>query len=209
EGISEEIPSDYKEPLLFRIFDNKFSVIVCIVLIPIVLITTVGMPKYNFEDPFEEPEEKPKFELTGFTFEDSTSGYTNENQMSDLPIMIDEEKLTGVTCRLSWTDEPSQYFQGTNAPDEFKVVIIAPNGDEEDSGFSTSGSISASIELNYTEADFEANYLGEWIIRVEAGNCGDDSAFIALGGVRTTPDNGNDWDLEYSYQFMELVETTG
>jgi MFS family permease len=208
EGISEEseIPPDYVEPFIFRVFDNKMSVVVCAILIPIVLITTVGMPRYHFEDPFEEPGEEPRFELTEFTFEDSESDYTNENQMSDLPLMLDEEKLTGVTCSLSWTDEPSQYRLGTNEPDEFKVVIIAPNGDEEDSGFSTTGSVSASVILDYEEDGFEDDYLGEWTIRVEAGDCGDDSAILPLGGFLTTPDDGNEWTLDYSYAYMAPPE---
>jgi hypothetical protein len=81
----------------------------------------------------------------------------------------------------------------------------------DESSISTSGSVSATAVLpNYEETDdFSTDFLGDWTIRIEAGDCGDDSAFIALGGVRTTADNGNDWDLEYSYQFMELVETIG
>jgi MFS family permease len=205
EGISEEpvIPSEYKEPILFRIFDNKMSVMVCLVLIPIILITTMGMPRYNFRDPFEEPEEEPKISWVDITFEATTSGYTNERQSVEMPFTIgdDIKRLTSVSCTLTWTDEPSQYFQGTNEPDEFQVSIQAPNGDIEASGFSTSGSVSASMEVNFTQSGYTENYIGQWVIIVEAGDCGDDSAFIALGGVRTTADDGNDWDLEYSYVY--------
>ena len=142
----------------------------------------------------------------------TTSGYTNEQDSTDEIINIDQETLTEVSCTIRWTDEPSIYFQGTNEPDEFKVAIIAPNGDIlDESSMSTSGSVTATAALpNYEETeDFADIYLGEWTIRIEAGDCGDDIAFLPFGGIRTTPDNGNDWDLEYTYQFMELVETTG
>lgn len=142
----------------------------------------------------------------------TASGHTNEQDSTDEIININQETLTEVSCTLRWTDEPSQYFQGTNEPDEFKVAIIAPNGDTlDESSISTSGSVTATAVLpNYEETDdFTIDFLGDWTVRIEAGDCGDDSAFIALGGVRTTADNGNDWDLEYSYQFMELVETIG
>lgn len=139
------------------------------------------------------------------------SGYTNEQDSTDEIININQETLIEVSCTLRWTDEPSQFFQGTNEPDEFMVSIIAPNDETlAESSFSTSGSVSATASLpNYEETEDFEDYLGEWTFRVEAGECGDDTAFIALGGIRTTPDDGNDWDLEYSYTFMELVETTG
>ncbi len=202
EGISEEseITSDYVEPVIFRIFDNRMSVIVCVFLIPIVLITTVGMPSYHFEDPFEEPKEPPKLPLIDITFEETTSGYTNERQSVEYPFTISEEieRLTSVSCTLTWTDEPTQYFQGTNEPDEFQVSILSPNNEIETSGFSTSGSVSVSMEVNFTQSDYRENYIGQWVIIVEAGECGDDSSRL---GFRTTPDDGNDWGLEYSYTY--------
>lgn len=141
----------------------------------------------------------------------TASGYTDEQDSTDEVVNIDQETLTEVSCTLRWNDESSQYFQGTNEPDEFKVYIIAPNDEiMAESPISTSGSVSATATLpDYEETEDFAVYQGDWIFRIEAGDCGDDTAFIPLGGIRTTPDEGNDWDLEYTYTFMEFVETMG
>ena len=202
EGVSEEteLPPDYKEPIIFRLFDNKMSVIICVILIPIVLMTTMGMPKYDFKDPFAEEEEPPPIPLIDIINAESTSGYTNENSVIDIPITIDKEKLVVISCSLTWTDEATSYFQGTNEPDEFQVILIAPNGDEFESGFSTTGlvSVNTGTKLNYSASNFRDNYLGQWTIRVQAGDCGDD---FSRFGLRSTADTGNDWDLDYSYTF--------
>jgi hypothetical protein len=141
-------------------------------------------------------------ELQSFEEVKTESGYVQENSFIDVPETIERDKLQTVECRLTWTDEPSQYFQGTNEPDELGITIIAPNGEESDTDSSTGGSVSVSFQLPDYEEDkeFEEKYMGEWTFRVEAGNCGDDSSRL---GFRTTADNGNDWNLEYSYTYMD------
>ncbi|WP_455392636.1 hypothetical protein [[Eubacterium] cellulosolvens] len=149
---------------------------------------------------------KPGGEWREATGSGSESGHTNERDSTEVTIEISQETLKGISCTLSWTDEPSSYFQGENAPDEFKVEIIAPNDETlAESDLSTSGSISAGATLpNYEETDdFTTNYVGPWVIRVTAGDCGDDSSRL---GFRQTADNGNDWELEYTYHYMEFVE---
>jgi hypothetical protein len=137
------------------------------------------------------------------------SGYTQENSYTDVPFKITEahSKLTWVNCTLIWQDEASQFFQGTNEPDNFKVSILGP--DEKvlaESNMKSVGPVSASLRLDYTEEDFVDNYIGDWNIRVEAGPCGDDEAFVPLLGLRTSPDNGNDWNLDYSFTYLEYEE---
>jgi hypothetical protein len=150
---------------------------------------------------------KKEVELEVAFFEESKTDYTNENSETKIIINIEEEMLTGVKCSLSWTDESSDYQFGTNEPDEFQVIIEAPNGETWDSGISTSGSVQTASKIpKYDESDFEENYIGEWTIIVEAGNCGDDSALLPFGGFRTTEDTGNGWTLTYSYIYMKEVE---
>ena len=138
-------------------------------------------------------------ELQSFKVADSESGYVQENANIDVPVTIDKEKLTNVECRLTWTDELTSFFQGTNAPDELGITIIAPNGEESDTDSDTGGAVSTSFQLPNYEQDkeFDEKYIGEWIFRVEAGNCGDDSSRF---GLRTTADNGND-DTNPRYDF--------
>jgi MFS family permease len=204
EGITEEseIPADYKEPIIFRLFDNKMSVTLCAILIPIVLITTFGMPRYNFIDPYEDDEEPPPPILVEAFMEGTENGNTNEFQTSDVTFALEEEqeKLVWVNCTLTWQDEPTTYRRGTNDPDAFMVRIIAPNGQTVDeSSLSTTEQVSASFNLDYTEADFEDNYLGIWTIRVEAGECGDDHGPL---GFLITADDGNTWTLEYKFTYL-------
>jgi hypothetical protein len=136
---------------------------------------------------------------------DSISGYTNENQETDETVTIETERLVEITCTLTWQDEGSSYFQGTNDPDEFQVSIIAPNDETlAESSLSSSGSASATATLpDYNEKDFEDNYLGSWTLLVTAGNCGDDSAFLPILGLRTTADTGNAWTLSYSFKYKD------
>ena len=71
-------------------------------------------------------------------------GYTSENSETENTLTIENEMLFEVSCSLTWTDEDSNYPGGTNDPDEFKVLIQAPNGEVlDESAFSDTGSVSA------------------------------------------------------------------
>jgi hypothetical protein len=138
-----------------------------------------------------------------------------ENSQDEVTFEILEEeykRLIHVNCSLTWDDDPSQYLAGTNEPDEFKVAIIAPNGDTVAESSMTSNSEggsgivrASSPRLDYTEEDFKDNYFGIWTIQIEAGDCGDDYARPNLFGiVRSTSDTGNEWTLNYT--ITHLVE---
>jgi MFS family permease len=197
----------YKEPSFFKIFDNKFTTIIPIILVPIILVVTFSMGTKVFYEELVDgdgEEIKPVFEEV--VMETSTTGSTDENSQSDVTFEVSKEnyRLTKVGCRLTWQDESSSFFQGTNEPDNFQVSIMNPNGDTiAESSMETSGSITIDTELNYTIEDFKEQYTGEWRILIEAGDCGDDYARF---GVRSTPDTGNDWSLEYSYTYLQEVE---
>ena len=148
-----------------------------------------------------------KRNLVEYIVSDTENGDTDEYQHNDVGLEITEEqsKLMWVNCTLTWQDEDSEYFLGTNEPDEFQVSIIAPNDEFESSGFSTGGEVSASFHLDYEEDDFEENYISSWTLRVEAGECGDDSA-LAGRIIRTTADDGNNWNLRFSYTYLDYEE---
>ena len=78
---------------------------------------------------------------------------------------------------------------------------VGSGGDEiANSGLNPSGSAQVSTgPIDNQQNDFEENFIGEWMIVVEAGDCGDDYARF---GVRSTPDTGNDWSLEISITYM-------
>ncbi len=203
-----KVDSDYREPVMFRIFNNKATVLACLFLIPVILISTFSMGTLTFYGPEKDDEIEPIIFIE-YDIRDSAAEYTSENQHTDVSIMVVEEmwRLHWFNCTLTWTDEPTSYTLGTNDPDEFQVVIIAPDGETvAESGFNTAGTATVSAELNHTQDDFQDYSVGEWSIRVEAGNCGDDSALLPLQGLRTTADNGNGWNLDYSFTYLQEEE---
>lgn len=143
-----------------------------------------------------------KAELIEFINKESTDGNSNENSQKDVTVNIPHERLLQVSCELTWTDEPSSYFQGTNEPDEFGVFILNSAGDEvANSGVGTTGNVQVSTDqLDYEQKDFKDNYVGEWKIVVECGDCGDDYSRF---GFRSTPDTGNAWSLEINYKYLD------
>jgi MFS family permease len=207
EGTSgeSEIPPDYVEPVIFKIFDNKMSVVVCAIFIPIVLFTTIGMPQYNFVPPdYGDEVVEPIFEWDVIAA--TESGYTDEHNQADLQFEIPEEnyRLSWINCTLTWQDESSNFFQGTNEPDNFKISLLNPNGDiVGDSNLESDGSVELNVQFDYKQDDFKDEYTGTWTIVVEAGDCGDDSSRF---GFRTTADTGNDWSLGYSYTYKQEVK---
>jgi MFS family permease len=215
EGYKEDIiPSDYKEPFIFRIFDNKITNIIPLLIIPIILFATFSMGTYNYIGPPEEEEEKP-VPLVWASIQDTNSGASDENSYSDVIINITEDKMVvWFNCTLTWRDEGSSYPLGTNEPDDLKVAIIAPNDEIVKESSLTSnpqggeGQITInSPELDIDQDDFKEKYVGDWIIRVEAGDCGDDYARPNLFGiVRSTSDTGNNWDLNYEFTFLTPKE---
>ena len=210
EICEEEAP--YQEPFIFKIFDNKLSMVIPLLAIPIILFATFSLGTKVWYGVEEDEIDEPIVWVEN-TLPDSTTGYTDENSYSDITLTIEGDndknhpKLVWVNCSLSWTDEGTSYQLGINEPDEFQVSIIAPNDEiMAESGFST-GSVSASVNLDHTVDGYNENYIGDWTIRVEAGECGDDSALLPFLGLRTTPDTGNAWNLEYSYVHLVKEKT--
>jgi MFS family permease len=189
-------------PLKANFLESNMMMIAPLIVIPIILIIaqSSGTDTFHVLGEGDEIEVEPIFEIAVGTA--SFSSYVNENNQVDFEIEITEDnyRLLWMNASLTWQDEGSSYFGGTNEPDEFKISIINPNGDMVgDSNFETDGSLELNIQLDYEQENFKDEHVGIWMIVVEAGNCGDDSAFFPILGIRTTPDTGNDVSLEVQY----------
>jgi hypothetical protein len=134
-------------------------------------------------------------------YSDYESGYNAENSENYINLSINEKYITEMKIQLTWTDEPSQYSQGINEPDEFRLILLSPEGEElANSGFNNSGMIELIVPIDYDRTD-PGEYTGTWTVKIDAGNCGDDSAFQPLLGQRTIPDSGNNWELNFNYSY--------
>ncbi len=201
EGIEykSELPSEYKEPIMFRIFDNKLSVIICAILIPIVLFSTFTMGTLTFYPP-EEEEEEPPFSLDDYiiiagssfgfdgTLQEGSS--TSETVTTELN---EGELLKSITFKLTWEDEgdqgPGQIWE--NQPDEFSMTASqGGNFTDTDSGENPQGgegSLIITFEFDHESAESIIG-TGEWLVEITLVSCG---GFI---NPRFT-DNSNSYDL--------------
>jgi MFS family permease/GNAT superfamily N-acetyltransferase len=207
EGTSEEKDEisedkDYVEPFIFKVFDSKLSVLVCLILIPIVLTTTYGMPTYTFNDPIDD-DEVPPIKYIQVIESYIESGYTNEQQTSEVIVTIEQNRLAWLNCTLTWQDEPNSNFRYTNEPDFFNIIINAPGGDSWSTSSESDGSVSVSVPVDYTMDGYGEAFKGDWTIIVEAGNCGDQTLIRPSLGLQDISDDGNLWDLEYDYTYFE------
>lgn len=213
EGITEEseIPADYKEPIIFRLFDNKMSVTLCAILIPIVLITTFGMPRYNFYDPYEDEEEVvPLFDPTRFDIVDDISidfGDTlpEGGSFSDA-ITIEMENgefLQSITFELTWQDEPDSSEPRAlyeNQPDQFRLDVVYGNNASDTDSASNSQGGTGTIRFTF---DFSQghdlinsiNGTGDWTFDVTLVTCGNQEPQVNLFGAREIEDDSNNFNL--------------
>ncbi len=214
EGVSEEtkIPSDYKEPFIFRLFDNKLSVIICALLIPIVLFSTFSMGTMEFRDPFAEDDEDvpPPFdaedyditsgtseEFSGTLAEGETTTETVTIRIGDGEYLEEGELLKSITFELTWEDEPDlepgPFGQVSleNQPDRFNMIassgenFTGTNSGENPQG--GEGSIIVSFEFDHNSTESVVG-SGEWVVEITLENCGD-------FGVPSPTDESNDYNL--------------
>ncbi|UCF07978.1 MAG: hypothetical protein JSW28_10115, partial [Thermoplasmata archaeon] len=207
------IPSDYKEPILFRIFDSKLSVVVCVIMIPIVLFSTLGMGTMKFYPPEEEEETTPfdpvdYVEIDGPSFD--SSGLLQEGESTTETITINPgegelleegELLKSITFVLTWEDEadyqPAPIGQPwPNQPDEFNLKVSqGGNYTERESGANPhggQGEIIITFEFVHDSAD-SRNGTGDWEIEITLTICGDhESPTLPL----LYTDDSNDYELK-------------
>jgi MFS family permease len=216
EGIDKksEIPSDYKEPIMFRIFDNKLSVIVCLVLIPIVLFSTFGMGTLTFYPP-EEEEEEPEINwaedydlLPGDPI--SISGESNEGEEKIESREIKEANIKSITFTLTWEDEPNIDLRYNNEPDEFILAVESPDGKNygpksEPNPPGGQGSIPITITFDPYIDPF-LNGTGFYNITITCDYCGDQVLWRPSAGLQDVADNSNTWALAIEYEYYQKKE---
>jgi MFS family permease len=201
EGIDEksEIPSDYKEPIIFKIFDNKLSVIICAILIPVVLFSTFTMGSLTFYPPEEEIEEEPPFNVEDYIIIDGSSftfdGTLQEGATTSETITIElneGEFLKSITFELTWEDEGDEglFGQWENQPDEFSMTASQGANSDTTTGLNPQGgmgSITITFELDHDSAE-SINGTGKWIAEITLVNCGGFD-------IPLYTDNSNSYDL--------------
>jgi MFS family permease len=214
EGITEqsEIPSDDKDPIIFRIFDSKLSVVICLVLIPLVLISTFTMGTLTFYPPEEEVEEIPTIDPDDYNLISggpiTRAGHLQENSETVETIDVDETNVISITFILTWTDEPDQQYGPrtyVNEPDSFTLQVQAPDGREDrDTAMNPQGGTGEIIiTMQYTpDVDPYMNGTGTYNITIELGECGD---FFSNGPIGFT-DTENSWELAVEYEYYEKKE---
>jgi len=215
EGTDEksEIPSDYKEPIIFKIFDNKLSVIICAILIPIVLFSTFTMGTLTFYPPEEEVEEEPPFNVEDYILIEGSplefDGPLAENSEDTIAIPIDEENINSITFTLTWTDESA----GTgfvNDPDEFSLQVESPDGRSSSDGPRTNpqgGEGQLTVKISFSpDKDPYLEGTGNYNVTLICGNCGDQHSAGPIGIIPGPEDTGNTWDLTVEYEYYQKEE---
>jgi MFS family permease len=216
EGVSEEksIPTDYKEPFLFRLFDNKLSVVICAILIPIVLVSTYSMGTMEFHDPFAE-EEVPEIDWA----EDydlissdpiAVSGESNEGEVTIESREINEANIKSITFTLTWEDESNIDARYNNEPDEFTLEVESPDGEKHgpESGANPQGgqgSISITITFDPYIDPF-LNGTGLYNITITCDYCGDQLLWRPSIGLQDEADDSNTWELAIEYEYYQKKE---
>jgi MFS family permease len=212
EGISEQtvIPSDKKDPILFRIFDSKLSVVICLVLIPVVLFSTFTMGTLTFYPPEEVDDGPAPFDPIDYNIIPrdllSESGTLNEGQsiiftetigIGEGQYLGEGEFLRSITFDLTWED--GVYQPGAlvwdNQPDEFNMKVSEGTNFTDEKSASNpqndEGRITVSFEFGHDTIQSH-NGTGEWVIEVTLVLSGDyEHPFLPI----TNPDGTNDYNL--------------
>jgi MFS family permease len=222
EGKKDEVDPDYKEPILFRLYETRTPILFSIVLIPIVLFGTFSMGTFTYIGPEEEVEEGPV--ITVFDSENynvdvavsgSFSGTLNEGQfdsetftvgLGEGHIVEEGQFIKSVMFSLTWEDEapPGLGILATNQPDVFELnvtfedgwskAIFAQNPQGEPR--------TLTITKEYThESIHSENGIGEWEIIIILLNAGDITAGPRDGRSLDDPDNS------YSLEIITEVYT--
>ncbi len=215
EGIEykPELPSEYKEPIMFRIFDNKISVVICVILIPIVLFSTFGMGTLTFYPPEEEEEPEINWAedydlLTGDPI--SISGESNEGEEKLESREIKEANIKSITFTLTWEDEPNIDLRYNNEPDEFILAVESPDGKNygPQSGNNPQGG-QGSIPITITFDPYIDPFLngtGLYNITITCDYCGDQVLWRPSLGLQDEADDSNTWELAIEYKYYQKKE---
>ncbi len=195
------IPSDYREPVMFRIFDSKITAVISLLLVPVVLIGSYSFGTFEYIGPEEEVTTAP-FDIEDYNIIDGPAfkfptKTLQETETATETVTIEEIEgglLKSITFELTWEDEPDEglFGQWENQADEFKLEAsqgeIFTDSDSGQNPQGGQGSISLKFEFSHDSAK-SVNGTGKWIAEVTLVSCGG-----FLNPLYT--DNSNSYDLD-------------
>lgn len=208
-GISpEEIEksSSSNEPIIFRVFDRKSSILIPAIFIPIILILTysqgtnyyignapktTGLMAFNIDD-YKTVEGRSDLGFSGTLNEGDTESKT-------VTVTLDKgQLLKSITFTLTWTDEPDYkriIRTWQNQPDEFTLSVAY--GDELNKTASGAnvhgeeGKISITFEFQPSSAS-STDGVGDWNVSITLDDAGD---FTNNLSPISYADTSNDYNL--------------
>ncbi len=133
-----------------------------------------------------------------------TSGSSQENSDETLVFNITDNYVTQLIIELNWLDETSDSRNYENQPDSFNFTVFTAwdeviSSDDVFNPVGEAGLITETITI--PEEGIKDAAIGEWTISIHCGNCGDQVPIVSLLGLREIEDTGNDWILNYHYEF--------
>lgn len=142
----------------------------------------------------------------------SQDGRADEGADTALKITVEDTNVCEISFTLSWSDEANADGRHTNEPDFFTIQVASPDGSysSEEDGENAQGG-NGNIELSITLFDESnppkslpfLNGTGDWKVTISVA-AGDQEPLIPDPfGMRTFPDQGNDFDLVTTYSYME------
>ena len=177
------------------ILDMRASIIVY----PVIIILLVGIfaveysafQKTDDEDGGGSFGNTDDYEELAFS-EEPIYDYLEENTQKDFTFNEEGLMMTKMQATLAWVDEESQ-LPMVNRPDNFKIVITRPCGENTESDMVPLGALTI-----FTQTENATWEDGVWTVTVICGDCGDQQ-----GVLRSEPDNGNEFMLSVTYYWLE------
>jgi POT family proton-dependent oligopeptide transporter len=187
-----------------RIWTNKATPIVALIVIPILLFSASGAPAERFlREEGVLVSEHVYNAVVGSP--GPQTGTSTPDSDKETTINITDINIFNVTVTLTWTDEAPPAPGMTNSPDEFGIKVIAPDGQTEQQGpvpnqVGSQGRVS--VTLNWDPTNITGVVAtGDYKITVHMGNAGASTLKRGPKIIQFT-DAGNDWSLEFKYKYL-------
>jgi MFS family permease len=215
----EELGEEVIIPKKKNILDMKFTMVVPLLCIPILLIIAQSAGTHTFQVLRYEEEGEEYIPNWAEDYDEGwgdmiTEGSSNENSDTDVNFelqMDDINNIKSVRFELTWTDEtPDNTFRYTNEDDFFQLIVEPP---EDAASIESAIESGGSVSLVYDplggqptpNRDPYYNGTGEYLVIIRCHDCGDQKPIIEGGGQRNIQDTGNDWTLEVIYTFWNKI----
>ncbi len=176
-----------------------------------VLLILIGMiVSFSMEDIGKfvpgSPEREKERRVLSSSME--TRGYLGEGESKDIDLEFVNRTVVNATFWLNWTDDDTQeigagvILGSENQPDGFTLRIRTPEGEEKaETGYNDldTGEGSLVIRISIGGGEMEE----DWELTIKCVEAGDSVG--QLSGLTTAEDQGNDWELCVSYEYVEYV----